>query len=109
MSPAKKTGAQTSKSPSRLIDARIKELDDWRGAMLSQIRTVVAETGMPRPFNSPTSVDSPTADCLARDGARGPEPRVASVVALLRHSESKVGSDLKRGRPPWIPSALASR
>jgi hypothetical protein len=43
MSPAKKTGSQTSKSPSRLIDARIKELDDWRGTMLSEIRTLVKE------------------------------------------------------------------
>ena len=43
MSPAKKTGSQPSKSPSRLIDARIKELGDWRGAMLGQIRAVVKE------------------------------------------------------------------
>jgi hypothetical protein len=43
MSPAKKTAAPTSKSPSRLIDARIKELDDWRGAMLSEIRAVVKD------------------------------------------------------------------
>lgn len=28
-------------SPSRLIDARIEELDDWRGAMLSRIRGLV--------------------------------------------------------------------
>jgi hypothetical protein len=43
MSPAKKAGSPASKSPSRLIDARIKELDDWRGAMLSEIRTLVKE------------------------------------------------------------------
>ena len=43
MSPAKKARSPASKSPSRLIDARIKELDDWRGAMLSQIRTLVKE------------------------------------------------------------------
>jgi len=43
MSPAKKTGAQPSKSPARLIDARIKELGDWRGAMLGQIRAVVKD------------------------------------------------------------------
>ena len=30
-------------------------------------------------------------------------------VALLRHSGSRAGSYLKRGRPLWIPSALASR
>jgi len=39
----KKSGSQTSKSPSRLIDARIKELGDWRGKMLSRLRTLVKE------------------------------------------------------------------
>ena len=28
-------------SPSRLIDARIKELNDWRGKMLGQLRSLV--------------------------------------------------------------------
>ena len=35
--------SQTGKSPSQLIDARIKELGDWRGQMLSRIRTLVRE------------------------------------------------------------------
>jgi hypothetical protein len=39
----KKSGAQEGRSPSRLIDARIKELGDWRGQMLSRLRTVVRE------------------------------------------------------------------
>jgi hypothetical protein len=39
----KKSGAQTSKSPSRLIDARIKELGDWRGKILSRLRTLIKE------------------------------------------------------------------
>jgi hypothetical protein len=39
----KKSGSQESKSPSRLIDARIKELGDWRGKMLSRLRTLVKE------------------------------------------------------------------
>lgn len=30
-------------NPSKLIDKRIKELDDWRGEMLSQIRTLIKE------------------------------------------------------------------
>jgi len=30
-------------SPSRLIDVRIKELDDWRGEMLARIRIVIRE------------------------------------------------------------------
>ena len=32
-----------NKSPSQLIDARIKELDDWRGTTLSRLRTLVRE------------------------------------------------------------------
>jgi hypothetical protein len=32
---------QESKSPSQLIDARIEELGDWRGEMLSRLRAVV--------------------------------------------------------------------
>src|ERR1022692_1086830 len=39
----KKSGSQESESPSQLIDARIKELGDWRGKMLSQLRTLVKE------------------------------------------------------------------
>ena len=38
-----KSGSQKSKSPSQLIDARIKELGDWRGEMLSRLRTLVKE------------------------------------------------------------------
>ena len=39
----KKSGSQESKSPSQLIDARIKELGDWRGKMLGRLRTLVKE------------------------------------------------------------------
>jgi hypothetical protein len=39
----KKSGSRTGKSPSQLIDARIKELDDWRGKLLSRLRTLVNE------------------------------------------------------------------
>src|SRR6202047_5207624 len=38
-----KSGSQTSESPSRLIDGRIKELGDWRGTMLSRLRALVKE------------------------------------------------------------------
>ena len=38
-----KSGSQKSKPPSELIDARIKELGDWRGTMLSRLRTLVKE------------------------------------------------------------------
>ena len=39
----KKSGSQKSKSPSQLIDAKVKELGDWRGKMLSRLRTLVKE------------------------------------------------------------------
>ncbi len=39
----KKSGSQESKSLSELIDARIEELGDWRGEMLSRLRTLVHE------------------------------------------------------------------
>jgi hypothetical protein len=39
----KKTASEEGKSPSQLIDARIKELGDWRGKMLSRLRTLVKE------------------------------------------------------------------
>jgi hypothetical protein len=38
-----KSGSQGSKSPSQLIDARIEELGDWRGTMLSRLRALVKE------------------------------------------------------------------
>ena len=39
----KKSGSQPGKSPTQLIDARIEELDDWRGKMLSRLRTLIKE------------------------------------------------------------------
>ena len=37
----KKSGSQKSKSPSELIDARIEELGDWRGALLARLRKLI--------------------------------------------------------------------
>jgi hypothetical protein len=39
----KKSGAQSGKSPSELINARIEELGDWRGQMLGRLRTLIKE------------------------------------------------------------------
>ena len=39
----KKSGSQKDKSPSQLISARIKELGDWRGKMLRQLRALIKE------------------------------------------------------------------
>jgi hypothetical protein len=38
-----KSGSQKGKSSSQLIDARIKELGDWRSEMLSRLRALVKE------------------------------------------------------------------
>jgi hypothetical protein len=38
-----KSEAQESKSPSQLIDERVSELGDWRGEMLSRLRTLIKE------------------------------------------------------------------
>jgi hypothetical protein len=41
-----KSGSKEAKegdSPSQLIDARIEELNDWRGEMLSRIRTLIKQ------------------------------------------------------------------
>ena len=38
-----KSASQDGRSPSQLIDARIEELDDWRGAMLGRLRALVKQ------------------------------------------------------------------
>jgi len=37
----KKSATTKGESPSLLIDARIKELDDWRGKMLARLRALI--------------------------------------------------------------------
>ncbi len=39
----KKRATTKGESPSRLIDARIKELDDWRGKTLSHVRALIKQ------------------------------------------------------------------
>jgi hypothetical protein len=39
----KKTATTRGESPSRLIDGRIKELDDWRGKTLSRVRALIKQ------------------------------------------------------------------
>ena len=39
----KKSETQRGKSPSQLIDAKIRELEDWRGEMLGRLRALVKE------------------------------------------------------------------
>ena len=40
---APKNDPPAGESPSQLIDARIKELGDWRGEMLSRLRTLIKQ------------------------------------------------------------------
>jgi len=40
---ATKIATTKSESPSRLVDARIKELDDWRGKTLSHVRALIKQ------------------------------------------------------------------
>jgi hypothetical protein len=39
----KQSETQGSKSPSQLIDAKIQELEDWRGELLSRLRALIKE------------------------------------------------------------------
>ena len=39
----KKSASPEGKSPSQLIDARIKELGDWRGKMLAELRALIKQ------------------------------------------------------------------
>jgi hypothetical protein len=43
-----KSGSQDGRSPTQLIDERIRELGDWRGELLSQLRALIkqAEPGV---------------------------------------------------------------
>jgi hypothetical protein len=43
LSNMKKIGQSKGESPSQLIDAKIKELGDWRGEMLSRIRALIKQ------------------------------------------------------------------
>src|SRR5262245_23963137 len=40
----KKSATTKAESPSRMIDARIEELGDWRGKTLARVRTLVKQT-----------------------------------------------------------------
>lgn len=39
----KKTSTKASGSPAKLIDGRIKELKDWRGEMLAEVRALIKQ------------------------------------------------------------------
>jgi hypothetical protein len=76
----KKSGSQKSKSPSQLIDARIRELDDWRGQMLGRLRTLARPSGCFRLTNGVTAVSMAQSN-LDRCVRRRLYKRVLSAVA----------------------------
>ena len=39
----RKTGSKNDRSSAQLFDARIEELDDWRGEMLSRVRALIKQ------------------------------------------------------------------
>ena len=39
----RKIGSKKEESPAQLIDARIEELDDWRGETLSRLRALIKQ------------------------------------------------------------------
>ena len=43
MKKSTKTTSKTNESPAKLIDERIKELGDWRGEILSKMRSLIKE------------------------------------------------------------------
>ena len=59
----RKSTTTTDQSPSRLIDARIKELGDWRGKTLSRVRALIknADPGVTEEWKwqKPTSPGTP--------------------------------------------------
>ena len=59
-----KSGSQQDRSPSELIDARIKELGDWRGELLSRLRGLVKEADPEAPIDY--------AGCRGLESAREP-------------------------------------
>jgi hypothetical protein len=74
----KATMKKRNNSPSRLIDARIKELGDWRGETLARLRSlikqadheVVEDWKWGKPTNQGTLGPAPGEDRRAPDSAR---------------------------------------
>ena len=54
-------------SPSHLIDAKIEELDDWRGKTLARIRALIKQLIAAENVKSPLT-DSRLADMLGEQG-----------------------------------------
>ena len=71
------SGSQKSNSPSQLVDARIKELGDWRGKMLGRLRADALNAATTAMHAEDTPVKS-DAELVGRAGAVTPSARLAS-------------------------------
>jgi hypothetical protein len=87
-----KRGSQKGMSPSRMIDERIKELGDWRGKMLSRLRTLIKQAD---PEYSASSVkycsrraQSSSAKVRSKSAAYASK-RFTSVMRFLRRDPAK--------------------
>ena len=63
----KKSATTRGEAPSLLIDARIKELDDWRGTTLSRIRALIKQLVAAEDTKAPLS-DARIAQVLGEQG-----------------------------------------
>jgi hypothetical protein len=108
----KKSGSQRVESASRLIDARIQELDDWRREMLSRLRALIKQAdpeiveewkwmGTPVWSNGGIVCTGETYKSVVKmtfaKGASLDDPRVSSILV----------STVERGVP--LTSAKATR
>jgi len=83
MKKSKNDTSPRGESPSRLIDARIKELGDWRGEMLSRMRSLIkqADPGVTEELKWQKST-SPGVPVWSHDGLICTGETYKSVVKL---------------------------
>jgi len=79
----KKSTAAESESPSRLIDARIRELDDWRGKTLAHVRALIKQLVAAESPAKPLS-DSQLAELLEGQGIQVARRTVAKYREALK-------------------------
>ncbi len=72
----KKSAMTQGESPSRLIDARIAELDDWRGKTLSHVRALIKQADPDMWFGAKSMYDNAGFKEVARRKPQRPIVRV---------------------------------
>lgn len=94
--PKKTPASATGKSPAELIEARILELQDWRGDLLSRLRTLIsgADPGMTEEWKWNTSLEGNVRRAIDfQEGGRIDEAALVAVVrsAITLNKESGSG------------------